>query len=45
MEEAMAVDVVKGRSDLLYDVPNLLVGKWVIVKLAHLHHPVQVHIE
>ena len=45
MEEAMTVDVVEGRGDLLYDVPDLLVRKRVIIELAHLHHPVQVHIE
>ena len=45
MEEAMAVNVVQGRRDLLYDVPDFFVGKRVIVELSHLHHPVQVHIE
>ena len=45
MEEAMAVNVVQGRRDLLYDVPDFFVGKRVIIKLSHLHHPVQVHIE
>ena len=45
MEEAMAVNVVQGRRDLLYDVPDFFMGKWVIIELSHLHHPVQVHIE
>ena len=45
MEEAMAVDVVEGWCDLLYDMPDLLVRKWVIVQFAHLHHSVEVHIE
>ena len=45
MEEAMAMDIVEGRRDLLYDVPYLFVRKRVIIELAHLHHPVQIHIE
>ena len=44
MEEAMAVDVVKGRSDLVDYVPDLLMGERVVVELAHLHHLVQVHV-
>lgn len=45
MEEAIGVDVVEGRRDLLDDVADLLVGEGIIVQLPHLHHAVQIHIQ
>lgn len=45
MEEAVAVDIVQRGGYLHNNVPDLLVRKWIIVELAHLHHAVQVHIE
>ena len=45
MEETVAVNVVERRGYLLDYVPDLLVRKRVVIELAHLHHPIQVHIE
>ena len=45
MKEAMAVNVVQRRCNLLDYMSDLLVREWIIVELAHLHHPVQVHIK
>ena len=45
MEEAVAVNIVQRGGYLLNNVPNLLVRKWIIVELAHLHHAIKVHIE
>lgn len=45
MEETVIVDVVEGGGDLLDDVSDLLVGKRVVVELAHLHHAVQIHVQ
>ena len=45
MEEAVAVDVVERRGDLVNDVPDLLVRERIIVQFAHLHHAVQIHVE
>lgn len=45
MEEAMAVNVVESTRDLVNDVSDLLMREWIIVKLSHLHHPVQIHVK
>lgn len=45
MEEAVTVDVVECRCDLIDDVPDLFMRERVIVKFSHLHHSVEVHVE
>ena len=45
MEEAVTMDIIQRGSYLLNNVPDLLVRKRIIVKLAHLHHAIQVHIQ
>lgn len=45
MEEAVAVNVVQGRSNLLDYVPDFFMRKRVIIELSHLHHAVQVHVQ
>jgi hypothetical protein len=44
MEEAMRMDVLERSSDLEDYVSDLLVREGVVVKFAHLHHPVKVHV-
>ena len=45
MEEAVAVDIVECRGDLVYNVTNFFMREGVIVQFAHLHHAVQVHVK
>lgn len=45
MEKPVVVDVVQCRGYLLDDVSDLFVRERVVVQLAHLHHPIEVHVE
>ena len=44
MEEAMWVNVFQWGSYLEDDVSYFFMRKGVIVKFAHLHHPVEIHV-
>jgi hypothetical protein len=41
----MIMNIVKSNCDLLYNMPDLLVRKWIVIELAHLHHSVEIHIQ